>query len=560
MLPKSPPVFAALHLYAGLLFALPLALNAQEAEVVEIKAAAGLRFDPPRFQVAPGAKVEIRLQNSDDMAHNLVVTTPEGRMPVVNAAMVMPITPEQTFVPALPDVLASIPVLTPNKSGKLSFTAPQKEGVYPYVCTYPGHGFVMYGAMYVGKQKLPPLDKDLNVPELIRDLADPLKKPLHAYPADPPYFYRMFVRDSGPASIAVAAPGENNYVWDATQCRLRYAWRGKFLNPMPHWSGNGDGYAEVLGRIYWRSPEKFPLRFGSADTEPKSIKFRGYRLVDRYPEFRYEIDGVEVRELIKAPAQGIGLEQTFTLGAVTGPVFYLGPSGNGATFKSNVGTFKDGVLLLTAEQSKKFTVSLTEVPGQQPLAYWSMNDILTDKKPMPVEGVKGRAISFDGKKSQYATKINTDSLKGGATFVFWAKMDRAEAKDQVLLGSSDGGEAGNFTIGCNLNGKPGFGWQILNEVSPLGAVDSGWHQIAVVLQNSATIGYFDGKQVGVTKFGNSVGASNLLPPDGEIFLGSTGKANFAAASLDEVRIYDRVLADEEITALYTADRPAIPAP
>ena len=35
------------------------------------------------------------------------------------------------------------------RSQKLSFTAPTKPGVYPYVCTYPGHWMRMHGALYV---------------------------------------------------------------------------------------------------------------------------------------------------------------------------------------------------------------------------------------------------------------------------------------------------------------------------------------------------------------------------------------------------------------------------
>ena len=31
----------------------------------------------------------------------------------------------------------------------MRFTAPTKPGVYPYVCTYPGHWRRMYGALYV---------------------------------------------------------------------------------------------------------------------------------------------------------------------------------------------------------------------------------------------------------------------------------------------------------------------------------------------------------------------------------------------------------------------------
>jgi len=39
--------------------------------------------------------------------------------------------------------------MQPRDSQRLSFTAPNEPGVYPYVCTYPGHWRRMYGALYV---------------------------------------------------------------------------------------------------------------------------------------------------------------------------------------------------------------------------------------------------------------------------------------------------------------------------------------------------------------------------------------------------------------------------
>jgi hypothetical protein len=45
-----------------------------------------------------------------------------------------------------------------------------------------------------------------------------------------------------------------------------------------------------------------------------------------------------------------------------------------------------------------------------------------------------------------------------------------------------------------------------------------------------------------------------LPAEAEFFLGSSGKTNFAGATLDEARIYGRVLDAKEIAALYEAER------
>ena len=515
--------------------------------LIEIKAIAGLRFDLPRFRVAPEAKVRIVLENADDMAHNLLLLAPGARTEIVTAAMTMPITPTQDFVPKSEKVLWTIPVLTPGKKGEVSFTAPKTEGVYPYVCSYPGHGFIMFGAMYVSKKtKLPPLEKDANVPDTAKEMTG---KALHAFTPKPPYLYRIFMRDSGPASIAVALPGEQNYCWDAGTCRLRYAWRGPFLDPSAHWSGNGDAFAEVKGRIYWRGGVDFPLRIASKDTRP-TVKFRGYRLVNRYPEFRYEVDGVEVRELIKAAHHGTGLESTFMLDQVQLPVFYVADPSAAAAFGSSVGKFEDGVLALTPEQARNFTVMMSEIPNLEPLAYFSMNDVLVDKKPLPVPGVRGRALVFDGKKSQYATGVNTDMLAKGATLALWARAKNPKAGNQVLLGARAGTQ--EFALGWNFEGNPGIGiythdGKIDGTISVPNPIDTAWHFIAVT---------YDGKEFSLFVDGERpAGAGGtLFPPNAPLFLGSVGGAKFAAATLDEVRIYGRALTPDEVRALYARDR------
>jgi putative heme-binding domain-containing protein len=56
---------------------------------------------------------------------------------------------ERHYVPASNKILLKSKLLQPRDSQKLSFTAPKQLGVYPYVCTYPGHWRRMFGAMYV---------------------------------------------------------------------------------------------------------------------------------------------------------------------------------------------------------------------------------------------------------------------------------------------------------------------------------------------------------------------------------------------------------------------------
>src|SRR5207245_2544733 len=58
-------------------------------------------------------------------------------------------------------VLVKSRLLQPRETQRLSFTAPLKPGVYPYVCTYPGHWRRMFGALYV----VADLDEYLAEPE-----------------------------------------------------------------------------------------------------------------------------------------------------------------------------------------------------------------------------------------------------------------------------------------------------------------------------------------------------------------------------------------------------------
>ena len=53
------------------------------------------------------------------------------------------------YIPNIPEVLFSTPLIQPNQTAKLKFTAPTKPGEYPYVCTFPGHWRLMNGTMMV---------------------------------------------------------------------------------------------------------------------------------------------------------------------------------------------------------------------------------------------------------------------------------------------------------------------------------------------------------------------------------------------------------------------------
>ncbi len=123
-----------------------------------------MSFDQDVIAVKAGKPVEFLLDNSDLMPHNFVIVQPGSLEEIglsAEASAQQPSFAAQHFVPQSPKVLLASTLLQPRDSQRLAFVAPTEPGVYPYVCTYPGHWRRMYGALYV----VPDLDAYLASPE-----------------------------------------------------------------------------------------------------------------------------------------------------------------------------------------------------------------------------------------------------------------------------------------------------------------------------------------------------------------------------------------------------------
>ncbi len=109
-------------------------------------------YDKERLVVQAGKPVEILFENIDIMPHNFVIIQP-GSLTEVGlqgeATATQPGALERQYVPQSDKVIFASKLLPPRQSQRLSFTAPAQPGIYPYVCTYPGHWRRMYGALYV---------------------------------------------------------------------------------------------------------------------------------------------------------------------------------------------------------------------------------------------------------------------------------------------------------------------------------------------------------------------------------------------------------------------------
>ena len=149
-------------------------------------------FDKDRIVVQAGKPVEFVFENTDIMPHNFVIVQPGALAKVGEEGEVFGTQPgaqERNFVPPSKEILLGSKLLQPQNGQTLRFQAPAKAGVYPYVCTYPGHWRRMHGALYVvadldeyladpeeyvAKEKIAPVDELLkfNRPRTEWKLAD----------------------------------------------------------------------------------------------------------------------------------------------------------------------------------------------------------------------------------------------------------------------------------------------------------------------------------------------------------------------------------------------------
>lgn len=114
-----------------------------------------MKFELDTFSVQAGQKIILELDNLDGMQHNLLIGKPGSLNIIGEAADAMlydPKASEKHYIPEIPEVLFATPLVDPGDIYSLEFTAPKEPGMYPYVCTFPGHWRMMHGIMIVEKK------------------------------------------------------------------------------------------------------------------------------------------------------------------------------------------------------------------------------------------------------------------------------------------------------------------------------------------------------------------------------------------------------------------------
>ena len=89
------------------------------------------------------------------------------------------------------------------------------------------------------------------------------------------------------------------------------------------------------------------------------MDFKGYRLIEDYPEFHYSIEGIEVFELIHPKKDGLGLLRTFSVLGANQTVWFVADPSDGAVYESSAGVWEDGRLRLSPAEATTFTITMT---------------------------------------------------------------------------------------------------------------------------------------------------------------------------------------------------------
>ncbi len=55
------------------------------------------------------------------------------------------------YIPKSTEIIMHTNLIQPGNSGVMVFTLPAEAGEYPYLCTVPGHSFLMNGILKVTK-------------------------------------------------------------------------------------------------------------------------------------------------------------------------------------------------------------------------------------------------------------------------------------------------------------------------------------------------------------------------------------------------------------------------
>lgn len=107
-----------------------------------------MRFDKTLFKVKAGEPVKLTFKNvgelpKESMGHNVVVLQPGTDLPAFAGEAIKAADAEYIPLTFASSIVAHTKLLGPGETDVIEFTL--ESGVYPFICSFPGHYGVMQG-------------------------------------------------------------------------------------------------------------------------------------------------------------------------------------------------------------------------------------------------------------------------------------------------------------------------------------------------------------------------------------------------------------------------------
>jgi hypothetical protein len=174
-----------------------------------------------------------------------------------------------------------------------------------------------------------------------------------------------------------------------------------------------------------------------------------------------------------------------------------------------------------------------------------------------VQGVSGRAISFNGTASEYAIRTADDAvfdlMSGDFTLSLWFWVD-ATAGAQTLVEKLGGASGPGWSLSVATSTSLELTVEAVIITAPVSVRAGRWHHVAVRREGRLYSVFFDGGLAA-----NSAAATVLNGTTAPLVLGrrNVGGApsNFLRGRLDELSLSGRALTDAEIRTEYTSLAP-----
>jgi putative heme-binding domain-containing protein len=130
----------------------PWAKPMEGARAITVEARDNLQFSTRRFEAKPSERLALKFVNPDVVPHNWALIQPgtlESVGDMTNKLIGNPDAYLQQYVPQSDSVICFTDIVEPGSESTIYFVAPATPGIYPYLCTFPGHWMVMNGELVI---------------------------------------------------------------------------------------------------------------------------------------------------------------------------------------------------------------------------------------------------------------------------------------------------------------------------------------------------------------------------------------------------------------------------